>query len=118
MRLDLHGFTVHSGWEAYRKTTKSHYDNYIKKLVVITGQGQMNTEITGWVSVDPYATSATQISSGAWEITIVNKSKRDRVAEEKKAATVAAGANGIYASKISQADLIKLAKKYKVTPSK
>lgn len=77
MKLDLHGHTVHGGWGLYREATKLCYNSNRKTLTVITGQGQMNTELTGWVASDQYATSAKKLNEGAWEVSIVSKDKED-----------------------------------------
>jgi len=78
MKIDLHGLTVHGGWKLYCKMTQLCYNGGKKTLTVITGQGQMNTEIMGWVSADQYAKSAKKLNEGAWQIEIVSKKKEDK----------------------------------------
>tara|TARA_Y100001949_G_C15819216_1_gene256980 strand:+ start:64 stop:375 length:312 start_codon:yes stop_codon:yes gene_type:complete len=70
--MDLHGLDLNTAWEEYRKATNSCYDKKIKKLKVITGQGEMAKEFLGWVHADPFATSAKNIdeNKGAWTVFI------------------------------------------------
>jgi hypothetical protein len=70
--MDLHGLDLTTAWKEYRNATQSCYDKKIKKLKVITGQGEMAKEFLGWVHADPFATSAKNIdeNKGAWTVQI------------------------------------------------
>ena len=70
--MDLHGLDLNTAWEEYRKATEECYKKKIKKLKVITGQGEMQKEFLGWVHADPFASSAQNVddNKGAWAVTI------------------------------------------------
>jgi DNA-nicking Smr family endonuclease len=50
--LDLHGFTVHEGWQEFCNRIVEAKHNGQRSVKVITGQGQMKHEFPQWC--DPY----------------------------------------------------------------
>tara|TARA_B110000211_G_C13888182_1_gene468281 strand:+ start:391 stop:621 length:231 start_codon:yes stop_codon:yes gene_type:complete len=54
MRIDLHGYYVHNGWQYFNQQVTEAYFRGYKKCHVITGQGIMMREFETWASNHPY----------------------------------------------------------------
>lgn len=78
MKIDLHGYTVHSAWQHFRQQTQLCYLNGVKSVVVVTGHGIMSTEFERWCAADPYVTECSNLNpnTGAWRVKIRPSSKR------------------------------------------
>ena len=48
MRIDLHGYHIHTAWQHFNTQIEEAYLNGYKKCHVVTGQGAMMHEIHTW----------------------------------------------------------------------
>ena len=52
--LDLHGYSIHDGWEKFTRFIKDCNQSREKFAIVITGQGKMKKEFPDWVAANPH----------------------------------------------------------------
>ena len=80
--LDLHGYTVHEAWKKFNHHLDDCYFKCMKKTIVITGHGQISTEIQTWTHNHPRAEYAQRLdpNTGAYIIKLVkNKDRQARI---------------------------------------
>ena len=51
--LDLHGLTIHQGWQLFKEAIIESYYKDERKIVVITGKGAMLRELPMWAEDNP-----------------------------------------------------------------
>lgn len=76
MKLDLHGYTVHTAWQKFRKYTQSAYLDGRRKVVVVTGYGKMQSEFIGWCDGDPYVESVSRLDPNAGAFNVIIKKRK------------------------------------------
>ena len=60
MRIDLHGYHIHTAWSHFnQRITHAYYEGY-KNCEVVTGQGAMMREFPNWANNHPRVKSYTQ----------------------------------------------------------
>lgn len=76
MSLDLHGYTVHSAWRKFNQHVTDCYHNGSKSTVIITGHGQIGSELVAWVHNNQYTKSCSRLdpNTGAYKV-LLNKNK-------------------------------------------
>lgn len=84
MKIDLHGYTVHSAWQHFRQQTQLCYLNDLRSVVVVTGHGAMSTEFERWCEADPYVTHCTRLdpNTGAWRVFLIKKPKKSNTVSQ------------------------------------
>lgn len=85
MKIDLHGYTVHSAWQHFRQQTQLCYLNGVKSVVVVTGHGVMSTEFERWCAADPYVTECVRLdpNTGAWRVKLIRPAKKQTESQPK-----------------------------------
>jgi len=53
MRIDLHGYHIHTAWRHFNNSVTEAYFAGYKKCIVITGQGAMMREFQTWAANHP-----------------------------------------------------------------
>lgn len=53
MRIDLHGYHIHTAWQHFNSRITEAYFAGHKKCTVITGQGAMMIEFPTWAKLHP-----------------------------------------------------------------
>jgi DNA-nicking Smr family endonuclease len=74
--IDLHGYTIHQGWEKFNETINNCYLNGQNKIVVITGQGLMMREFPVWCDNHYYVKSCNQSKNNPGSFTLKLKKKK------------------------------------------
>ena len=70
--LDLHGYTVHQGWQVFKEAVDNAKG---KSLTVITGRGQMNREFRTWAENHPKVKFCEEYPQGGqWNVRLKKKS--------------------------------------------
>lgn len=75
MRIDLHGYHIHTAWQLFNRQITAAYYNNNKKCVVITGQGAMMNEIQTWAHNHSKVRECTQHPKNPGSFTIKLKKK-------------------------------------------
>ena len=52
--LDLHGYSIHDGWEEFTRFIKECNQSRKRFAIVMTGQGKMKEEFPDWVAANPH----------------------------------------------------------------
>lgn len=75
--IDLHGYTVHAAWKKFNSFVTDAYFHGHKSIVVITGHGQIGSEIIAWCHHHERVKSCERMNpnTGAYRITIVKQPK-------------------------------------------
>jgi DNA-nicking Smr family endonuclease len=60
MRIDLHGYHIHKGWQQFNQRVTYAYLNGHKTCEVITGQGDMMREFPVWAHNHPRVRECTR----------------------------------------------------------
>lgn len=70
MRIDLHGYHIHSAWRHFNtRVTEAYFQGY-KKCTVITGQGAMMNEFETWARNHPRIRECTRHPKNPGSFTI------------------------------------------------
>jgi len=75
MRLDLHGYTIHKGWEHFKTYINLAYYNDVRKITVITGQGAMMKEFPTWAKNHDKIREFSQTPNNLGSFTVTLKKK-------------------------------------------
>lgn len=75
--LDLHGYTVHAAWREFNRYVTDAYFAGAKSVVVITGHGQIGSEIVAWSHNHERVRACERMNpnTGAYRIHIVKQPK-------------------------------------------
>lgn len=75
--LDLHGYTVHAAWKAFTEHVSDCYYANKKSTIVVTGHGQIGSEIIAWVHANKHTKSCSRMdpNTGAYKIMLHQFSK-------------------------------------------
>jgi len=77
MSLDLHGYTVHNAWKIFNERIEQCYYKGQKKIVVITGHGQIGDELIAWVHNNPLTEHCERLDPNKGAYTVKIKKKKD-----------------------------------------
>ena len=77
MRIDLHGYHIHTGWQHFNVRINEAYFAGHKKVHVITGQGAMMREIFTWAHNHPRIRECVQTPHNPGSFTIKLKKRLD-----------------------------------------
>jgi DNA-nicking Smr family endonuclease len=75
MRIDLHGYYIHNGWQQFNQRINEAYFSGYKKCHVITGQGAMMRELPIWASNHPRIRECVQTKHNPGSFSIKLKKK-------------------------------------------
>lgn len=73
--IDLHGYTVHAAWRQFNTFVTDAYFHGHKSVVIITGHGQIGSEVTAWCHHHAYVRSCQRMNpnTGAYRATLVKR---------------------------------------------
>jgi DNA-nicking Smr family endonuclease len=70
MKIDLHGYPIHTAWQQFNRQVNEAYFAGYKKCHVITGQGAMMHEFEIWARNHPRIRDCTQNPKNLGSFTI------------------------------------------------
>lgn len=75
MKLDFHGYTIHTAWKEFNAAIDEAYYANQRSVVVVTGQGQMMREFENWCRNNPKIREVTQHkhNPGSWSVKLRKK---------------------------------------------
>lgn len=78
MKIDLHGYTIHEGWQRFNAAIDQAYWDGRRSVVVVTGQGMMMREFETWCRNHPRVREATQHkhNPGSWSVKLKKMQKK------------------------------------------
>ena len=71
--IDLHGYSVHEGYELFNRKMATCYFAGASALIIITGNGQMSSEIETWAHNNQKVKKircTSRKGRGRWEVTL------------------------------------------------
>jgi DNA-nicking Smr family endonuclease len=76
--IDLHGYTVHAAWRKFNSFVTDAYFHGHRSIVVITGHGQIGSELIAWCHQHERVQSCQRMNpnTGAYRVTIVKQPKK------------------------------------------
>lgn len=70
--LDLHGYTIHTGWKEFKEYIDQAYLDKKKSVTIITGKGAMHREFNNWCSCNPKIRDCDEYKTGgSWRVRLI-----------------------------------------------
>lgn len=84
MSLDLHGYTVHEAWFKFNEHVSNCYYSGHKKTIIITGHGQIGTELIAWVRNNQYTAECSRLDPNTGAYTVQIKKSQHTKKKDKR----------------------------------
>ena len=75
MKIDLHGYHIHTAWCRFNSLVDLAYYDNVKTCTVITGQGAMMKEFETWAESHPFVVGCKQAKNNPGRFTIKIKKR-------------------------------------------
>ena len=76
--IDLHGYHIHEAWRHFNNKIDDAYYRGMRKVVVITGQGDMMREMPQWITNHPRIREYRQANHNPGSFTCFLEKKRQK----------------------------------------
>jgi DNA-nicking Smr family endonuclease len=80
MKIDLHGYPIHTAWQRFNRQVNEAYFAGYKKIIVITGQGMIMNELETWAQLHPKIRECKQTlyNRGSFHIKLIKRKTNDK----------------------------------------